>query len=107
DMTQAMTQSNLSDLQSLWIDNTVNPGYLQVQNISTGQILFCDAFSQGTYPVFNNPGTKSAQWVITVVDRTHEFGGTSFYEQSNIYITTNIAGQNQLDALITLVFTDA
>src|SRR5271157_1418560 len=46
DMTQAMTQSNLSDLQSVWIDNSVNPGYLQVQNISTGQILFCDAFSQ-------------------------------------------------------------
>ena len=102
-----MTQSNLTDIQSVWIDNTVNPGYIQLLNRSTGQVIFCDAFSQGSYPIFSNPGTKSSQWSVTVCDRTHEFGGVSFYEQSSLYVNTNIAGQNQVDAAITLMFTDA
>ena len=107
DLTQTMTQSNLKDLQSVWIDNSVNPGYIQLVNGSSGQVIFCDAFSQGVYPIFTAPGTQSSSWKIISSDRTLGFGDVSFIEQSIAEVSLLMPGFNQVDANITLVFTDA
>ncbi len=107
DLTQTMTSLNLQDLQSVFIDNTVNCGYIQLVNESTGQIIFCDAFSQGVFPIFTSPGSRNMVWTVVCCDRTNLLGQVSMIEESLATNANIVVGANPRDAFVTLMFTDA
>lgn len=108
DITQVMSSLNMVDLQSVYIDNSVNSGIFELINPATGQQIMCDAFSQGVFPIFNAPNTKSNQWVAVVADRTNLGGNVSFGEVSTLFTNAPVVpGANPGEAYISLFFTDA
>lgn len=82
DLTQKMTELNLTDIQSVYVDNSINPGMLQLFNTSTQQIIVCPPYSQGTYPIFSVPGARSSNWTVVVADRIYTAELPSFGEPS-------------------------
>jgi hypothetical protein len=106
DLTQAMTGWSMSDLQSVFVDNSINPGYLQLYNAATQQIIFVPAFSQGVFPVFTTPGSRNINWLVVSCDRINLLQNLGWKEQSTVF-NTMLPGNTQREAQITLIFTDA
>jgi hypothetical protein len=108
DLSTEMSRVNLEDLQSVFIDNSVNPGYLMLVNKQTQHQIMIAPFSQGVFPLFTIPGTKTFQWDVVSCDRTNwPFGGVSWWEQSLASLGVGPAGIIARDAFLTLIFTDA
>lgn len=109
DLTQEMTRVNLEDIQSVYVDNSINPGLLQLNNYVSGQTIMVPPYSQGVYPVFSVPGTKSSQWDVITADHLYTAQRPAFGEMSTA-ATAPVVGASGLvarEAIITLIFTDA
>jgi len=68
DLTQAMTQSSMRSLQSVFIDNSINPGQLGLINLATNQRIIVSPFSQGVFPILLPETNSQVQFALIASD---------------------------------------
>lgn len=106
DLTQQISGKNVTELQSVFIDNSINPGLVILYNIATGQRLQCSAFSQGSYLIFTQPGTNSMQWVVLTADYIHGNPAWGEISTPQTAVPLGALGYTPREAFITLIFTN-